>query len=803
MTPPEKPLTILQSEIFELKSIEFKELNVLNYKTYRDKNERCVALKSAKLPAFLILFVLVFNAYSVMALEGIIIEIRIEGNRRVSDETIKSYLTSKVGERYYPEKVTQDIKNIYARGFFSDVRVEGEQTKRGIILIYYVEEKPLVKSVKFTGNDKITDEDIQKVITVKEHQVLNMTEVKETEKAILEVYQKQGFYLAEVSHEIEKTADGQVNVTFKIAENQRVLVKQVIFLGNEAFSDEELLKHVITRPADAITFLTQKGYFQEEEFKLDVERLTYFYLDNGYIKVQIAPPQVFISPDKKYITVIFKITEGPQFFVGKLDIKGDLIRPKEELLAKLSLKEGDVYSALKLKQDVDRLSDYYADFGYADANVMPQPTVNEEERKVDITFVIDKGGKVYIERIDITGNYKTRDMVIRRQLKIKEGQLYSASAIKRSERNVMRLGFFKQVKIISSIGSSHDKRRLTVIVEETTTGTLSAGAGYSSTEDFILTGQISQDNLFGRGQSLSLSLFWGQETQNFNITFRDPYLLDTRWTFTVNAYVYLREYVDYSRKDAGGSVTLGHYLPRSDYTRLFFSYQWQDTELSNFSSSRSILNRIPLDTTTSSVTIGFNRNTTNNYLDPTDGSELYGSIEFAGSYLGGENDFTKYTLRYSYFQPIWKGTYFNFRTRLGILDHNQGNRLLVTERYYLGGIYDLRGFENRTIGPTYPSGDPNYRDIIIGGNKELVFSLDYIIPIVKSMGIKWVFFVDAGNSFNDDEPFDLSNLRYDWGFGIRWMSPMGPLRFEFGFPIDRKEGEERRVFQFAIGTPLR
>jgi len=737
------------------------------------------------------------------ALEGNIVEIRIKGNKRVDTETIKSYLTSKVGERYYPMKVRQDVKNIYARGFFSDVRVEGEQTTEGVILTYSVEEKPLVKSVKFTGNSKGRKEDIQGAITLKEHQVLNMTDVRETEKAISAYYQKQGFFLAEIKTEIEPTEDGQVRITFKIDEKDRVMVKRVIFLGNEAFGDSDLLSHISTRPAGALSFLTQQGKFRKEEFDLDVARLTYFYYDNGYIRVQIAPPQVFVSPDKSFITVVYRITEGPQFFVGKMDIQGDMIRPKAELMSKLTLEEKDVYSSGRLRRDMDNMADFYADYGYADANVVPETMVHEAERTVDIIFHISKGIKVYIERIDITGNNKTRDMVIRRQLKIKEGQLYSATAIRKSEQAIMRLGFFKQAKILSRQGSRPDLRRLTVTVEETSTGTLSAGAGYSSTENFIFTGQISLQNLQGRGQSLALSLFWGKETQNFNISFSDPYFMDSRWSLNLNTYIYIRDFIDFNRRDAGGSVGVGHLLPRSDFSRFFVTYMYEDTKLTNLPSFNSILDRIPLDTTTSSLTFAFDRNSTNNFLDPTAGSEFYGSIEVAGGFLGADNDFTKYTLKAFHYQPVFKGTYIGAKGILGVLAQSQGNRLLLTERYFLGGISDLRGYNLRTIGPAYPSEDPSISPIIIGGNKELVLSLDYIIPIAKQVGIKAVLFADAGNAFNDFEPIDLGNLRYDWGFGIRWLSPLGPLRFELGFPINKKPGEESHVFQFAVGSPLR
>ena len=759
------------------------------------------AIKIAIYHAALLAAVLLISS-SAFALEGITVEIRIEGNQRVDSETIKSYLVTRVGDRFYAGRIRQDIKNIYAQGFFSDVRVEGEQTPEGVILIYRVVERPLVSEVEFTGNKAADEEEISEVITVAQYQVLDENQIKETEKAIKALYEKKGFYLVDVKSKIIPAGEGKVKVKFEIQENEKVKIRNVIFLGNEAFEDEKLQKAISTKPANALSFLSERGTFIDEEFDNDTNRLVYFYLDNGYIKIKIDPPQAFLSPDKKEVSVVYHIKEGPQYFTGKLDVKGDLIREKKKILSELSLRQGEVYSYGKLMRDIEKIGYIYADEGYADANVVPRTVIDREERKVDLTFHVEKGIKIYIERIDITGNDKTRDMVIRRQLKIIEGDMYSASAINRSERNVQRLGFFKSVKIVSSPGSRPELRRLMVIVEEAPTGSISAGAGFSSTEDFMFNAQMSQKNLFGRGQSLGITLYYGKETQMFNLSFADPYAFDTRFSFQFTSKLIYRSYPDYDKRDIGGSITVGHLLPRSDFSRIYLTYEYKQTELKDFESDIVLLERLPIDTTTSSMAISFRRNTTNNYLDPTDGSLIALSFEYAGRFLGGENDFEKYELSYKYYQPLFWDTYMAFRAKMGLLSHDQGDRLLITERYYLGGIYDLRGFEVRSIGPRYPSDNPDNSDIIIGGNKMMWLSLDYVIPIVKQLGLKAVIFMDAGNAFNDDESIDPSKFRSDWGFGIRWISPLGPLRFELGFPLDRKSGEDSQVFQFAIGSPL-
>jgi len=735
-------------------------------------------------------------------LEGKVVEIRIEGNNRVESDTIKSYLETEVGDTYYPARVRQDIKNIYAQGFFRDVEVFGRQTGQGVVLTYRVVERPMVSKVSYSGNKAATDDEMKEAITVEEHRVLDENQVKETEKAIKSLYEKKGFYLVEVESDIEPKGKGKVEVSFKVEENEKVRIKRVIFLGNKNFEDEELLKAVSTRPEGALSFLTKSGTFIDREFENDSYRLKYFYLDHGYIEISIEDPQAFLSPDKKDVTVVYHLREGPQYFIRNIDIKGDLIKEKEELLSRLKLKPGAVFSRGDLQGDIETLSRIYADEGYADANVVPRPRVIKEKTRVDLTLYIQKGRKIYIERIDITGNGKTRDKVIRRQMKITEGELYSASAIEKSERNIKRLGFFKSVKIVPSQGSGPALRKLNVIVEERPTGSISAGAGYSTTEDFMFNAQIRQENFFGRGQGLSASLNYGKNTQSGMVSFSDPYVFDSRFSTTLTGRLQYRSYLSFDRKDIGGSFTVGRLLPRSESSRIYLTYQFQKTELSGFESAYAVLNRIPLDSTTSSITLSFRKNTTNNYLDPSRGSYLRLSCEYAGRILGGENDFNKYELEYRRYLPVFWKTYLAFRGETGLLDHDQGRRLLITERYFLGGIYDLRGFDTRSIGPVYPSDNPHYSGVTIGGNKQVVLSLDYVIPISEQLGFKGVIFFDAGNAFNDDEPIDPAEFRTDWGVGIRWISPMGPLRFELGFPIDRKSGEDPQVFQFAIGTPL-
>lgn len=750
-----------------------------------------------------------------LAVEGIIEEIKIEGNVRVESATIKTYLKSKVGESIELPKISDDIKSIMAQGFFNDVVVETEPGASGPILIFRVKEKPTVKNVKYSGNDKVHDDDIDEILTLKRFEVLDMDKVNADKEQIYKLYQVKGYYLAEVFADIEEEKQNQVSVTYRIDEHARVMVERIEILGNEKYSDKELKKVMGIREESPISFFNKKGTFDDEIFNTDIQRLLLFYWDRGYLRVKIDKPQVFITPDRTSIYISYHLVEGSQFRVGKIEIKGDLIRTEQDLKKTMRLKEGHIFGVTIMRNDIENIANIYADEGYAYANVIPDTVIHDEEKLADLIIDIDKGLKVFVERIDITGNFKTRDKVIRRQLKITEGEYYSLSAIRKSEVNIKRLGFFKEVKILTMPGSETDRIRLDVKVEETATGSLSAGAGFSSTEQFMFTAQISQNNLLGRGQSLTLSLLFGGRSKNFSIRIFDPYCRDTRWSCGGSLFIRETQFTDFTKLTQGLTARIGRLLPRADFARLFVQYSYDETRITGFLGSNELLERLSLSSITSSYTVGINRNKTNNLLDPTSGTDMGSSVEFAGRTFGGQNVFRKYAAKYSYykmpflklFEPefpsILRESNISLKGRIGLLDHDQGDKILITERYFLGGINNLRGYEARSISPTLPPDDPFESELHIGGNKMLLFNAEYIFPIAKRIGVKFVVFFDAGNTYNDNEEYAANNLRYDWGVGIRWFSPFGPLRFELGFPIDPEPGEDKSVFNFAIGNPVR
>jgi len=728
----------------------------------------------------------------------VIQRIEVEGTRGIEEETIRSFIGSKVGQELSREQVSEDIQAIFASGFVTDVRVEEEEVPGGLALTYIIAEKPLIQEVSFTGNAQIKQDDLEKLVELKAHAIFDPGKVQEAKARIEEEYQKKGLFLTEVVPEVEEVEPGRVRVIFHLHEYKKPQVKKIEIFGNEKISERKL--HQAMQGVKESGAFTRKPYNREEMFR-SLYFLDYYYKDHGFLDLKVASPERLLTPDLRQVYIGVGLEEGIQYRVGTITVTGDLLDPEAESKKNFALQEGEIFRQSQLQMDIQYLTDRYGEEGYALVDIDYQLDRHPEDAIVNLNYMIHKGKKVYFERIEMTGNDKTHDKVIRRELTISETQLYSSKELRRSQARVQRLGFFNSVEFIPRPGSADDRVNVDVVIKERPSGAFSAGAGYSTTEDFFFTAQYSQQNFLGQGLSLSLQTQISQRTQNYYVRFDDRYFLDSNWRFAVNLFSTEQRYLDFTSARRGGSLTVGRPIPHTEYVRTSLTYSLVQSNLENYAKSSSIYRRQPANTLIGSLTTQLERNALDNYLDPTKGSLLSAGVEVAGyNVFGGEQDFIKTILEAQYYQPIPKtrGTYLSGRVLLGLLDYQGGEDLLITERFFLGGIHSLRGYEYGSVGPVFVE-DSEF-ETPIGGNKELVFNLDYVIPISKEMGLKFVAFYDIGNAFNDNEEIDLSNLRQDWGAGIRWMSPMGPLRFELGFPLDRREGERSEVFNFAIGT---
>jgi outer membrane protein insertion porin family len=717
-------------------------------------------------------------------------EVAIEGNRRVELSAVRSVLSVKAGQEVTAEEIDRDIRAIYKLGRFADVSAEIEERGGVKVLVYRLTERPLVRAVKYAGNKEFSTERLSGLVTLKTPDIYDPRKVEKSVAAIKKAYVEEGFHAAEVVSKVDVNDDYEATVTFDVKEGEKVLIRQIRFEGNTVFTDAQLKKVMETKERWFLSWLTGRGTYKEEVLQNDLEIIADQYYNKGYVQVKVRQPLITLAEDKKNMDVFIEIREGEQFRVGELNVQGDLLKSKEEILALAKLKPGDIFSRQQLRQDVFTINDLYADQGYAYVNVSPLTQLDAERRVVDLLFEIEQGIQVNIERIQVDGNTKTRDKVIRREMKLVEGDLYSASKMKESRRKINNLGFFEEVNVATSKGSDEAHMNVDVDVKERPTGTFSVGFGYSSVDGFIGQGSVTQDNFLGKALKLNLAGSLGGKSTTYQFGLTDPYFLDKNLTLGFDLYKTEREYVDFSKKALGGDVKLG--FPLTENTRTFFLYRYEEKEIFDVDADASqLIKDQEGESTLSSVTATVTRNTTDYYLDPSRGSVSQLSAEFAG--LGGTENFAKYIADQRFFFPYKWGTVFSAHGQVGYIQQVGGEEIPIDERFFLGGINTLRGFKSREVGPR----DEETGDFT-GGDKEAYFNLEYIFPLLKDMGLKGVVFFDTGNAWGEDEDF-FSEMRYSVGGGIRWFSPMGPLRLEWGYNLKPKDFEDNSQFEFSIG----
>jgi outer membrane protein insertion porin family len=745
----------------------------------------------------------------VFAGEEKIAEVLVTGNRRIEISAIMNVIKVKTGDNIYPEKIDEDVKAIFNLGYFTDVKAEKSVTDKGLLLTYRVAEKPIVREIIFAGTKAIGQEKLKEAVEFKVNSIYSAKDIAKSVKKIKKLYAEEAYSQAEIEVLKEQISPHELKVTFKINEGSKILIQEIRFEGNRAFTSRKLRGLLETTEDWWLAWLTGAGVYKEDILKNDLLLVTEQYMNNGYINVKLGEPKVTLMPDKKGYIVLIAITEGDQFRTGQLDFKGDLLETREELSAKLKLKPGEIFNRSLLRQDIGSLTDLYADKGYAFANVNPLTQLNKELKHIDIVFDMEKGEKVYIDRINIAGNTKTRDKVIRRELRLAEGDLYGATPLKRSKQNLMNLGYFEEANIATVKGKGDNKLNLNVDVKEKATGTFSIGGGYSSLDGLVGQGSVQQSNFFGLGLKASASVSIGGKSSTYNIGLTDPYFLDTKWTLGGDVYRTEREYVDYTRRATGADLKAGYQL--SDTLSTFWVYKLEKKNIFKESLALQETRRLipdlvsDPDTVTSSISGSISRNSTDYRLDPSSGMTNSLSVEYAG--LGGTDRYFRYIAQSALFTPLGFGGVGMLRGTFGHIQ-SIGRKLPIDEKFYLGGIQTLRGYSGRTVSPFImtPKYDPvtgakaSEERAYLGGDTEAIFNAEYTVPLIKDAGLKAVFFYDAGNSV-DGMGNVFSRLLTSYGFGIRWFSPMGPLRLEYGIPLNPREGIDKSgKLEFSIGN---
>ncbi|HMG20435.1 MAG TPA: outer membrane protein assembly factor BamA, partial [Kofleriaceae bacterium] len=514
--------------------------------------------------------------------------VQFRGNRKVEDDAIRVQLLSKPGTLFDSAKLREDIRAMWKMGFFADVNVEAEVgTAGGLTLTFAVKEKPSIRKVLVAGNHELGLDKINEVIDLELDTIVDISKIKKNREKVSDQYVQKGFYLATVDYEIKPVNEAEVDVWFKVDEKAKVKIRDVQFIGNRSIADDELRLAIQTRRQDALSFLNDSGVYSQEAFERDLLLVSAHYWDKGYANVKVGTPQLRLSRDKEYMYLSIPIDEGPVFSIGTVNFKGDLIGTPADNQLRIRMRPGTTFSRTQIAEDREKLSAYYQDQGYAYANVSPLTKVDLPNRKISLTYEVARGKRAYFERINIRGNSKTRDKVIRREMKIAEGELFNNTNLEVSKRRITALGYFENVTVSTKRGSSDEFVEVNVEVSERPTGTFQIGAGFSSVENFIAQAQISQNNLFGRGQTLSVQAQLSSLRQLFLLRFVEPYFLDTMWTFGFDLYNQSIGFTSFFRNSSGGQLTWGY--PLSYEARAFLIYKLENVNITTGSGGISNL----------------------------------------------------------------------------------------------------------------------------------------------------------------------------------------------------------------------
>jgi outer membrane protein insertion porin family len=745
----------------------------------------------------------------------IVSRVIIAGNQRVEEEAIRVQLRMRAGAVYDPALVDADVRALYKMGFFDNVQADLSEQGDQLILTYQVAERPQIKTVELEGNKKIDKEELENALKIRPHTILDPIKLRHGIEEARKLYEAKGYLDAKITYTAVPLGNNEVTMKLVVDEGQIIRIDEIIFEGARKVSPSTLRKVMQTKEKWIFSFITGAGTLDRDVLKTDVERLTAYFYDQGYIDVRIDEPVIERKGDALFVTI--KIDEGDIYTVGKVDIAGDLVADIDGARKDLSLISGETFRTSKLREDINKLTEFYGDRGYAFVNVAPETQGTPGEKVINVTYKVSMGPAVTFNKIEITGNVKTRDKVIRRELAVQEQQLFSGSGLRRSQEKLRRLGYFEDVNLTTRKAEGEDRLDLLVDVKEGSTGTFSAGAGISSGESFLFNVRLSEINLFGRGQRLVLNTDIGSLRRQIQLSFTEPHFLDTEVSLGLDAFNWQLIFDQFTRSGTGGSVRTLYPFSALGWnklwgfsledTRVGLEYRIEDVTIKNVASGASV-SILEAEGTSiiSSIIPRLFRDTRNHPFDPTGGSLQDFSLEVAG--IGGDARYVKAEARLRSYFPFYKnptlGT-FVFAPGLTFgygLGYGGQTDLPLFERYFPGGINSVRGFKVRSLGPLeqlFNSRGQSLGFDEIGGSQQLIFNEEVIFPIVESLGLKGVVFFDAGNAFSNGIVF--SELRPTTGGGIRWLSPIGPLRIELGFPLNSRPGDQTSTVSFSFGGP--
>jgi outer membrane protein insertion porin family len=747
-------------------------------------------------------------------------DIRVEGIQRTEAGTVFSYLPVRVGDTFNDEKAAAAIKALYATGFFKDVRIEAD----GSVLVVLLEERPAIASVEFTGIKEFDKAQLTKSLKelgLGESRILDRSLVDRAEQELKRQYLTRGLYGVKITTTVTPIERNRVNVTFAVDEGEVARIKQINIVGNKAFSEKELRDQIKLSTSGWFTWYSKADQYSKQKLAGDIETLRSFYLNRGYLEMQVDSTQVSITPDKKDIYITVNVNEGAKFTIADIKLEGEMLGREKEFESLISLKPGDAYSGEKMTESTRKISERMGVFGYAFANVNASPQINREKNEVSFTVFVDPGKRVYVRRINIGGNDRTRDEVIRREFRQFESSWYDGDRIRLSKDRMGRLGFFTDTTVDTvDIPGTPDQVDLNVNVVEKPTGSVMVGAGFSSSEKITLTGSINQANAFGSGNNIGITVNTSRIFRTISLSHTNPYFTDDGVSRTVEVFLrttrpplYLTD-VDFRVESRGGNVSFG--IPVSELDRVFVGAGIENTQVQTYSNSPLRYQTFvsensdntsgigAAETTAYPVTMAWQRDNRDSALIPTKGRYRRANLEVSPA---GSAQYYRSTYQDQYFMPLFGSVTLAVNGEVSYGAGLSSKNYPVFKNYYAGGIGSVRGFfaGSLSVDGSGTSTSSSRYNLPIGGQARVIVNAELQLPFPGTgvdRSLRWFTFLDAGQVFNPQygQNISLGDLRYSTGLGISWISPVGPLKLSLGYPLNPQSFDRVQRFQFQLGT---
>jgi outer membrane protein insertion porin family len=735
--------------------------------------------------------------------QPVVTQIDVVGAKKVEEATVRFKLKIRVGDPYSPETVREDIKSLYSLGYFEDIVVNADIFEGGLKLIFVLQEKPSIQSIKIVGNKKLTEEKIRGKIDLVEGSIIPPGALLKNADKIRLFYEEEGYYRAQITSREERLSPTEVSVSFTIVEGDKYDVNEIRIVGNKYLKEKDIKSKLQTTELFLWFF---GGTLKREELRRDLDRIRAYYLDNGFLDIAVAEPEIEIDAAKKRLVITIRVEEGPEYRISKLTIGGNKLFPEGEIRRLMTSMPGGIFSRERLQADVVAITDRYSEHGYLFADVAPVTDVQRSDTTVGVSLEITEGQQAFINRIEIAGNTRTRDKVIRREIPMVEGDVFNSALLRVSRQNLVSLGYFDDsLKIETRRVTAPDKVDLVVDVKEKSTGAFTLGGGFSSVDGAIGVATISQANLFGYGKRLSVAAQIGQNANRGNVEYVDPHFLDSN--FMLNGRLFLTQ-TNYQSNQGfnadtyGTAVAFGHSLFELVYGTA--GYLLENVKIKDLTADApDIIKQQALENggeaVTSSLTLTLTRDSRDNFAEPTRGNRTALNATYAGGFLGFDNNFYKFSADVSQYWPLWWKLVGHVRGSVLYGDSfGTTPNLPAQERFFLGSINTIRGFRNFTISPKDPKTDG-----LTGGNKAWFTNTEILFPLYEQLRMRGLVFFDIGNNLDESSSFvDLFSTRMyrAVGVGLRFMSPLGAIRVEWGFNLSPKPGEKSQVLGFTAGT---